>query len=329
MFPNLLQEFDKYLVNEFSRPRTGDTPSLQSRTIRTVQQKEDDRIRQEFEEYEKSHYVVDTETYLCMKGCVEAYKSPSSRNQFLDNTTIYQPSVSTNRFAVYVRGLYSTQELFICIHGTKLNSIEDILQDIQVVENTIESSSVTLRYLKHIHDIRNLYSSIPNDNIYISGHSLGAIYSLLGSKMLNVNGLGFNGATPLINLQLLSLSIAKIIKSVFDLRNIQDYDKFTSYRIAGDVVSVLSKLSLKNVITIDVKGVSDLGIWERHSMVTFLKFCIPLVPLKTDGLSRARRFGKLDDSRDQVQKEGQMFDVLRTQTETTPLGEMLKFLRNN
>ena len=328
MFPNLLQEFDKYLINEFSRPRTGDIPSLQSRSIQTTKQKEDERIRQEFDEYEKSHYVVDNEVYLSMLGCVEAYKSPSSRNQFLDNKTVYQPNVSTDRFAVYVRGMYSIKELFICIHGTKLTSIEDIIQDIQVIENSVENSPITLRYLKQLVDIRNIYSSIPNDNIYVSGHSLSGVYSLLGSKMLNANGLSFNGASPLINIQLLSTSLSRIVNTVFDLRYIQDYDYFTVYRLAGDPVSLLSKMALKNVITIDVKGVSDLTPLQKHSMVTFLKFCIPLVPLQTGSLSRARRFGKLDDSRDQIQKEGEMFDLLRNQTETTPLGELLRIIRN-
>lgn len=328
MFPSLLQEFDKYLYNEFTRPRTGDLQSLQSRTVKTVQQKEDERIKREFEEYERSHFVVDDEVYLSMLGCVEAYKKPSERKPFLENRTIYQEQVSTDRMAVYVRGLYSIKSLYICIHGTKLTSLEDIIQDAQVIENSILNSPFTINYIGQIIRIRDQFPHIPDDNIYISGHSLGSIYALLGSKILNTNGYGFNGASALLNIQLLSSSI-DLMSTRYDLNNLENYDNFTAYRIAGDPISLLSKWTLKNVVNIDVVGVSDLTPIQKHSMDTFLKFCIPLVPLDTSGLSRARRFTKLDDSRDQVPREGQEFDILRQQTETTPLGELLKIIENS
>ncbi len=327
MFPSLFKEFDKYLMKEMTRPRPEGQPTLTSRTIKTEKQLNDERIKQEFEAYERRHFVVNDSVYISMLGCVEAYKSPSSRKQFLDNQTSYQASASTDRMAVYIRGMYSIQELFICIHGTRLTSIEDILQDIQVIENSVLNSPFTIKYVHDLIRIRERFSSIPNDNIYISGHSLGSIYSLLGSKILNTYGYGFNGAAALINLQFFSSSI-DIMSMTYDVKNIESYDAFTAYRIAGDPISLLSKWTLKNVVNINVEGVGELTTIQKHSMETFLKFCIPLVPLDTGSLSRARRSGKLDDSRDQVQKEGQELIDVRQQTERTPLGELLKLIGN-
>jgi len=323
MFPSLLQEFDKYLYNEFTRPRTGDLPSLQSSTIRTAKQQEEDRIKQEFEDYEKSHFVVDTDAYISMLGCVEAYKAPSSRNQFLENHTSYQASVSNDRMAVYLRGMYSIQSLYICIHGTKLTSIEDIIQDLQVIENSVLNSPFTINYVKQIIQIRNQFPYIPDNNIYISGHSLASIYSLLGSKILNTNGYGFNGASSLLNIQLFSSSTFDIMNNTFDLRDIENYDNFTAYRISGDPVSLLSKWTLKNVVNIDVVGISDLTPIQKHSMATFLRFCIPLVPLQETAV-RARRSGKLDDSRDKdnIKPDGENEFV----TQTPEVPDFFKYL---
>jgi len=320
-FPSLFEEFDKFLIKEFTKPRTIEKQTLTSSTIRTVKQKEEDRIKQEFEDYERRHFVVDNSVLISMLGCVEAYKSKSSRKQFLDSNTSYQQSVSTDRIAVYLKGLYSVKELFICIHGTRLTSIEDIIQDIRVIENSVASSGTTLEYLMDIITIRNQFPSIPNDNIYISGHSLGAIYSIMGCYMLNTNGYGFNGASALLDLQFFTSGFS-VANRTYDLGNIQNNPKFTSYRISGDPISLLSKWTLRNVVNINVVGVSDLTPLEKHSMNTFLKFCIPLVPLRETAV-RARRSGKLDDSRDRdninpdgeneyvQQVEPSTFDILK------------------
>ena len=325
MFPSLLEQFDKFIVEEFTRPKPSQAPTLQQSTIRTVQQQEDDRIKQEFDDFERKHYVVGNEEYLSMLGCVEAYKDPASRNQFLDNTTIYRAGASNDRIAVYERGMYSIRSLYICIHGTKLTSVEDIIQDILVLENSVLNSPFTIRIIQDIINIRRQFNYIANDNIYISGHSLGAVYSLLGSKILNTNGYGFNGASSLINLQLLSGNMG-VMDMTYDLKNIENYQNYVSYRIAGDPISLLSKWTLRNVETINVEGVSDLTPLQKHSMKTFVDICIPIVPLQTGSLSRARRSGRLDDSREQIPQEGQQMELLRQQTQTTPLGQLLEIV---
>ena len=321
-FPSLFEEFDKFLIKEFTKPRTIEKQTLTSSTIRTVKQKEDDRIKQEFEDYERRHFVVDNPVMISMLGCVEAYKSKSSRKQFLDSNTSYQQSVSTDRIAVYLKGLYSVKELFICIHGTRLTSIEDIIQDIRVIENSVASSGTTLEYLLDIITIRSQFPGIPNDNIYISGHSLGAIYSIMGCYMLNTNGYGFNGASALLDLQFFTSGFS-VANRTYDLHNIQNNPNFTSYRISGDPISLLSKWTLRNVVNINVVGVSDLTPLEKHSMDTFLKFCIPLVPLRETAV-RARRSGKLDDSRDRdnIKPDGENEYV--TQSPEAP--DFLKYL---
>ena len=257
-----------------------------------------------------------------MVGCVEAYKPKTSRKTFLDSNTQYQAQASTDRMAVYLKGLYTVKELFICIHGTRLTSIEDIIQDIRVFENSVQNSGTTLEYLMDIITIRNQYPSIPNDNIYISGHSLGAIYSVLGSYMLNTNGFGFNGASAVLDLQFFFFFLT-LFNRAYDLNNIHSYPNYTAYRISGDPISLLSKWTLRNVINIDVVGVSDLSTLERHSMATFLKFCIPLVPLQETAV-RARRSGKLDDSRDKdnIKPDGENEFV----TQTPEVPDFFKYL---
>jgi len=323
--PSIFNELDKLIYEEFTRPRDSTQSSLSKSTIRTVQQTEDDRIKQEFEDYERRHYVVSTEAYISMLGCVEAYKPLTSRNEFLDNQTTYQASVSNDRMAVYLRGMYEIKELFICVRGTRPTSIEDILQDIQVIENSVQNSPFTIQYTTELVRIRNQFPSIPDDNIYISGHSLGSVYSLLASKILNVNGFGFNGASALLNLQFFTTG-ADIMGMVYDLQNIASYPNFQAYRIAGDPISLLSKWSLSNVVNINVVGVSDLTPIGKHSMDAFLKFCIPLVPLGKSSLSRARRSGKLDDTRDGIKKEGGSMTQLQQQLETNPIQQFLKYL---
>ena len=115
---------------------------------------------------------------------------------------------------------------------------------------------------------------------------------------------------------------------IYDLKNIDSYPNFISFRIAGDFVSLLSKWTLKNVVTIDVKGISELSQFQKHSITTFSNVCIPLVPLDNSSLSRARRSGKLDDTRDGIPKEGQQFQQLREQTQPsqTVFNQFLKYL---
>ena len=324
---SLLQRFDDWLMNELAGRSGFEQPTLQQTTQRTQKQQEEYDLRREFEEYEKRHFVVGNDEFLSMMGCVEAYKSRGSRKEFLDNRTVYQPQVSTDRIAVYLRGMYEIQELYICIHGTRLTSIQDILQDIQVIENSVRSSPFTIEIMKDLLRIRGAYQGIENDSIYISGHSLGAIYSLLGSRILNVNGYGFNGAAPLINLGL--FTTLSVFDMLYDLKDIQNYDKFVSYRISGDPISLLSKWALKNVVNIDVVGLAELSPLAKHSMETFLNVCIPLVPLDNSSLSRARRSGRLNDERERVQQEGQEFQQLQERVEQNPLNplnEMLKYL---
>jgi len=323
MNPSPLERLDKWLIEEFTRPRTEQTPTLQQTTIQTPRQQEATRIKNEFEEYERRHFVVNNNVFLSILGVEEAYKSPSSRKTFLDNTTTYQPQISTDRIAVYVRGMYSIKELLICIHGTRLTSIEDIIQDIQVLENSVQNSPFTIKYLQDVIKIRNQFPHIPNDNVFISGHSLGAIYSLISSKVLNCNGFGFNGASSLLDIQLFSR--IDLLGMIYDLKNIDNYPNYISFRIAGDFVSLLSKWTLKNVVTIDVKGISELSQFQKHSITTFSNVCIPLVPLDNSSLSRARRSGKLDDTRDGIPKEGQQFQQLREQTQPSHFSLFLFF----
>ena len=286
------------------------------------QKSRDDALKRQFEEYERRHFVVENSVYLSMLGCEEAYKPPQSRNTFLDNTTSYQEGVSTERIAVYLKGMYSFQELYICIHGTRLTSVEDILQDLQIIENSISNTSTTLKYLNDIASIRQAFKGISDDNIYISGHSLGAVYSLLSSKILNTNGFGFNGASSLINLQLFYRNYS-VLEMVYNIRNIQDYSRFVSYRLNGDPISVLSKWSLNNVVTINVEGIFDLSPLARHSMTSLTTICIPVVPLDNTSLSRARRSGRLEDLRGEIKKEGEEFAKLRDDTEGGFIDKML------
>jgi len=97
---------------------------------------DDNQLKPRFEEYERRHFVIRNTAFLSILGCEEAYKNPRLRQQYLDHVTTYQPAVSTDRIAVYHRKVDILDELYICFHGTRLTSIEDIIQDIGVFENT-------------------------------------------------------------------------------------------------------------------------------------------------------------------------------------------------
>ena len=320
---SLLDKFDNYLWKQLKKVRE-ELPDLNMTNPKSFKTLREEEIMREFEEYERRHFVVKNEVYLSMMGCVEAYKPPLTRATFLDNETSYDGRVSNDRIAVYFRGLYAFQELFICVHGTKLTSLEDIYQDVQVIENSIQNSAFTIKYIHDIINIRNKFPGIADDNVYISGHSLASIYSLLSSKVLNVNGLGFNGAAALLNIQV--LSSMDILGASYNLKNIESYSNFTAFRIPGDPVSLLSKWALKNVITVDVSGLDKLTAFQLHSMKTFLDTCVPMIPLDNSSRSNARRSGKLDDSRDQIKKEGQYFDLLRKQVVSPEGDDFLKYL---
>ena len=278
---NWLEEFDKYLTTprEF-RPLT-------TSTIKTEKQ----RIREAFDIYERTHYAVPNPVYLSILGCVEAYKNPEDRKPNLDNRTRYVPSLSSSRISVYHQGQPGDigQQLYICAHGTKLSSLEDLQQDIQILDSSITNSVVTLKYILEIINIRNKYDYLANDQIYISGHSLAAVYSLIASYITQSNGYGFNGASTMINFPLIGNSL-RLGSQIYSINNIQSYPKYTGYRLARDIVSVTQKWTIPNMVTINVEGLDELSLIQIHSIDTMSRVTIPMVALNQTTISRARNF---------------------------------------
>lgn len=239
-----------------------------------------------FRNYEKNHYVVFNETYLTMLGVKEAYKPINQRRTFLDNQTSYIPSLSNDKIAVYERDVYNNVELFICIKGTVITSIRDIMDDIDILKGNIRSSPFTIKYVQDCINIRKSYKNLANSQIYIGGHSLGAISSLLASFILKVNGFGYNGASTLIDLNLSSFDI---LGSIYNLEGIYNYSSFMSYVLKGDPIGLLSRIRIPKTIIIDVQKLNNMNAFQLHSINTMVDICIPYIPLKMESLSKARR----------------------------------------
>jgi len=282
---------------------------------------DDNQLKPRFEEYERRHFVIRNTAFLSILGCEEAYKIPRLRQQYLDHVTTYQPAVSTDRIAVYHRKVDILDELYICFHGTRLTSIEDIIQDIGVFENTIQSSAITIQYMETAMNIRRAFNFIPDENVYISGHSLGSVYSLLASKIMGVYGYGFNGATAVINFQYFTRDI-DVLDRTFDLKDIDTYSRFIAYRIQGDPVSFLSKWVLRNVVNINVEGLGELSPLARHSISTMAKVCIPYVPLKPWNLTP--QVEEAQNPRSRIPKEGQEMEALRDSLDSSWVDKLLE-----
>ena len=289
-------------------------PSLQTTTV-----------QKQFDNFVRTHFMINTEDYVGLLGTEQAYKSPSSREVFLDNKTTYNERLSNDRIAVYVRGAFSGQDTssafrtaFICIHGTKLSSIEDIVQDARLVlpGSRARSSSFTQII---VGDVLRIISSLnlAKDNIYVCGHSLGGYYALLAGYISNTNVRIFNGANELIQPADYS-NFLTLNGRAYDLQLMNAYNDAVSYRMFGDPVSLLSKWSLKNTVTIRVDNMSVSPL-TLHSLSYMIEVCLPEIPLDKRDFTRRRRFAEPENfGRDGIQKEGGNLDDLTRTTSILP-----------
>lgn len=241
-----------------------------------------------FNNYEKNHFVVHTETYLSLLGVNEAYKNPSKRTTFLDNKTSYLSQLSDDRIAVYKReASYGNIEILICIRGTRITDIRDIYDDIRVINGSIRSSPYTIQYVEKCIEIRNAFNNIPNDQIYISGHSLSAVSSLLSSFILKCNGFGFNGAQSLVDYNDKSVDI---LGNTYNLNGIYNYSKYINYALRGDPIALTSRFRISNTIIINVEKLNNMNAIQLHRITTMINIMIPYIPLEKGSVSNARRF---------------------------------------
>jgi len=290
----MLRQFDQWLLDKGINYLREITSIQQEITDANAENKmlSSRQIVNEFSRYEREHVVVPNLDYLCMLGTAESYRSPIERLRMLDNQTYYQESTSTDRIAVYKKGFYSIQNLFICIHGTKVSSLEDIRQDIQLISGTILNTDATTKYLNDIKLIIDSYPNIGPDNIYICGHSLSSYYALVSGFIFKCNVRNFNGANTLLELSKYPGSVI-VGDNVFSIVGINDYFQVRSYRVAGDIVSLLSKFTVFNMITLSVENMPTNPL-VLHTLSYMISICIPRIPLSMSSLSRARRFANDD-----------------------------------
>ena len=280
-------------------------------------------IKSEFDNFVRQHYMIDTIDYLCMIATQQAYKNPSEREQFIDNRTTYEPTLSTDRIAVYSRGFAPFKILIIGIHGTKLTSFQDIAQDTRLVLGVIKDSSITTNYVNDVFNIVS-QSNLPRDNIYICGHSLGAYYALVSGFVLKCNVRTFNGVNELITRSNIPNNIV-FRNGLFSLEGLNNYIDATSYRMFGDPISLLNKWTIPNTITIKVDKMSINPV-TLHSLDYMIEVCIPDIPLNKASLSQARRFNRLP-LRNEMRTEGGNFQELREDADNSIFKNVFDVLR--
>jgi len=313
-----MSDFVEYATNFLKRATRNPAKDLelnQSTLKRTT-------IKQQFDNFVRQHFMVDTMDYLCMLACQQSYSNPANREPTLDNKTIYQPQLSTDRIAVYIRGNYVFKTMIIAIHGTKPTNIEDIIQDGRLVLGMVKDTPITTKYLIQLMDIIRT-SGLPRDNIYIAGHSLSAYYSLLAGFVSNTNVRTFNGVNELISLSDYPNDV-RIGTRFYSLSGMNTYKNAIAYRMFGDPISLLNKWSLPDVITIKVDNMS-VNPLTLHSLDYMIEVCVPDIPLDKSSVSRARRFNRLP-VRGEMETEGNEFDILRAEAEDTVFDKLLRLM---
>lgn len=238
-----------------------------------------------FDNYQRNHYVLNVEVYLTLLATQQAYNK--QRKEFLDNRTSYIPSLSTDRIAVYKReASYGNVEILIGVRGTRISDIRDLNDDIGVITGNIRSSPFTQQYVGDIVNIRRAYSNLDDDQIYVGGHSLGAVTSLIASYILKINGFSFNGAQSVVDVDINSINI---LGRNYDLNGIYNYGKYENYVIRGDPIALTSRYRITNTKVIDVEKLNTMNAMELHSIDTMVDITIPYLTLEQGSVSRARR----------------------------------------
>ena len=270
-------------------------------------------VQKQYENFLRKHYMVDTGDYIGMLAVQESYKLPSSRELFLDNQTSYNEALSTDRIAVYNRGNFVFKTMYIAIHGTKLTSISDIIQDTKLVLGLVKDSATTSFYVNQILNIVKA-SGLPRDNIYVCGHSLSSYYALLSSYITNTNCRTFNGVNELISLSNYP-EIINVNGQLYPLTGMNIYSNTKSYRMFGDPISLLNKWTVANTITIRVDNMT-ISPLTAHSMDYMVEVCIPEIPLDKRDFTRRRQFNRLP-IRNEMRTEGKEFEQLREDADNT------------
>jgi len=313
-FLEWMTNFTKKVTENPAKDLDLSRPSLQQTTI-----------KQEFDKFVRRHFMIDTSDYIGMLCCKEAYKNPSEREVFIDNKTTYQSQLSTDRIAVYIRGSYVFKTMFICIHGTKVSSVEDLYQDSRLVMGMVKDTAITTRYLSDILRIVN-QSKIPRDNIYVCGHSLGGFYALLGGYISNTNVRTFNGVNEVISISNMPETVLAGDRR-YSLTGLNTYKQAIAYRMFGDPISLLNKWSLANVITIKVENMS-VNPLTLHSLDYMTEVCVPEIPLNKRDFTRERRFNRLP-LRNEMETEGENINELREETEDNFYKKLLRLVEKS
>lgn len=297
----------------------GEDTLLSSNTLKSTS------IQKEFDNFVKRHYMIDTTDYISMLVAKQSYNSPSMREIFIDNRTVYQPSLSTDRIAVYIRGYQYFRTMYIGIHGTKITSIEDLYQDSRLMVGMVKDTAITTKYLI---DIMNIVtqSGIPRDNIYISGHSLGAYYALLSGFILKANVRTFNGVNEILSISRQPNDVI-IGNMEYSTTGMNTYRDSRSYRMFGDPISLLNKWTLPNTVTIRVDNMS-VNPLTLHSIDYMTEVCIPEIPLDKRDVTRARRFNRMP-LRNEMMTEGTEFQQLQEEAEENVYKRLIKILSKN
>ena len=215
--------------------------------------------------------------YICASACVESYKDPKNRKQALDWQFTYDSETSTERTAIYVgRGL--TKTVVISIRGT--HDLLDIATDILVVAGAMSLSPRLNAQIQFVNGLVRDYidGGTDIDNIYLCGHSLGALIGLhVHYGYTETEFIGFNPGFP----PNARLPHEKGLSMQLKIHKMLESPNVTMYIMKGDPIASIASGLLKNEIIITPNPPAIDGT-QAHSMDFMLKNMKLHLPLSFD-----------------------------------------------
>lgn len=212
---------------------------------------------------------IPREHYICANVSSSVYDNPTDR---IDNIEYYKLDRQFNTTRTTLYKSERDKKFIIGIRGTA-NSFIDFMSDVLILtgkDNLSLRKSKQIQYIKDIIKVMEI-EGYDIEKSYITGHSLGglmAVYSI--DSVDKIKGIGFNmGASPLQSHKLSGLLINSNILNSSDAQN-----RFTSYIMKGDLISLSSKYLYKDVVILEPKPAPSNPI-EAHKISFLIKHTEP------------------------------------------------------
>lgn len=176
-----------------------------------------------------------------------SYKMPEQRTDHKDY--IYQSWISDVNYAIFKRG----SSIYFIIKGT--DNKENLFTDINLFLNTLDST-----FKRDENKYKQIKKTFPRSTIYISGHSLGGIKSLvLAKKYKNLLGVVFNSYIPRIT--------TKFIECI------NNTNRITKFVNRDDILSNNGIHINRSKINIVVNKSGSRSLLKNHTINCFILDC--------------------------------------------------------